>query len=98
MRRVHGDWENWRTERWRTQERIKIPRGGVSNISYQHQRFKMLPRFIVFTLIISYLKQEETNPKSLHQRVHSAYLTSISNKSLGGFLNTRNPVNDRSRT
>lgn len=42
MRRVHGDWEVWRTERWRTQERIKIPRG-LSNVSYQHQRFKMLP-------------------------------------------------------
>lgn len=34
MKRVHGDMKNRRTERWRTQERIKIPRGGINNISY----------------------------------------------------------------
>lgn len=35
MKRVHRDMENWRTERWRTQERIKIPRGGINSISFQ---------------------------------------------------------------
>lgn len=42
-----GAWEdeqemkNRRTERWRTPERIKIPRGGINNILYHSHVFSV---------------------------------------------------------